>query len=171
MSHSPSEMTRTSTNILLSNLRRATRRCIQGHSSPFPPLSFYDKHLGDRTSLKHTRILPTLLTDIAGTVDIALQSIQDRGLHLPPVTEGSFCTQERRDSKSKHKIHDIDSLLAAYRNTTAEACLPVASTLVIHPDAPRWGKAFEWIKDPSVLPGGKCYAVEDASLMTVKMHF
>ena len=50
--------------------------------------AFYGQHLAAELTLKHVKRLPSLVKDIAGTVDNALKSIEDRNITLPP--SGNF---------------------------------------------------------------------------------
>jgi hypothetical protein len=122
-------------------------------SKHFRAPSFYDKHLVDSLILKEVVFLPSLHHDIAGVVDITLSLIRDKGIQLPqtqsidtfPVTQ----QREENDYYENQPMKNEMSVAHFYLKTTAQYCMPVASTLALHPSAPRWLRSLEWHPVPS----------------------
>ena len=126
-----------------------------------PP--FFDKHFDDKYILKRVQRLPSLVDDLAKNVDTALSAASNT---LPPL-EGFF-TAEQRELKMyciECTAEDEKAVANFYGATTAEYCLPVASTLAIHPNAPFWLRLVTWMQ--SISSSG--YAIMDGQLSITRV--
>ena len=122
--------------------------------------SFYDKLLDEKCILHHVRLLPSLAEDIASTADAALQSINERGIQLPPLTTGFPTAKVRLSARVDLGMKNEGSVAQFYSRTTADYCATVASMLELHPNVPFWTSILTWTNSPS----RSGYAVADGSI-------
>jgi hypothetical protein len=126
--------------------------------------SFYDKHLSDSLILKEVISLPSLLKEIAGVVDSTISEIRTKGIQLPPKhPDDLFCTKGHRrkvDRSKNQPMRNETSVANFYSHTTSHYCVPVASTLALHPSASDWDSVLEWDQVPSK----SGYAIADGVL-------
>ncbi|KAG6910058.1 hypothetical protein DXG01_013504 [Tephrocybe rancida] len=106
------------------------------------PLTFYDTHIDRRLSLKRVKSLPSFLTNLSQSVDIALAEAtkDDNGL---PSVDRAFPTSDQyavlldpapaRDAKDIGHIYLIRISLFACQ---------LASMLLLHPNAATWATAI-----------------------------
>jgi hypothetical protein len=130
------------------------------------PASFYDKHLADKLVLKRVKLLETLVVDLTGTVDKAIRDAYKKGIHLPSRL-GRLQTQEQIMSHSVYAEECLlreDGVAENYTDLTALFCLPVASTLALHPSSPEWSSLLRWTKEVSMAK----FAIADGALKLVK---
>ena len=122
--------------------------------------SFYNKLLDEKYILHHVRLLPSLVENIASTANAALQSINERGIQLPPLMTGfptaKVCLSARVDLGMKNE----GSVAQFYSRTTADYCATVASMLELHPNLPLWTSILMWTNSPSQ----SGYAIADGSI-------
>jgi hypothetical protein len=115
-----------------------------------PPSIFYDKHLDERLTLKRVVIMPSLTARLGETADKTLHSIQQRKIRLPtygPIT--FFPTEEYRAlNQFTDPVIDAVSVAWAYRCSTAEHCMIIASTLFLFPHSSEWNMALNWNQKP-----------------------
>ena len=98
------------------------------------PPSFFNKHFDDKYVLKRVRRLPSLVDDLAKNVDTALSAASNT---LPPLDYFFIAQQRKHYRKSVDcRARDENAVANFYGATTAKYCLPLASTLAIHPYAP-----------------------------------
>src|ERR1700722_2589844 len=123
--------------------------------------SFYDKHLTDQLILKRIQYHPDLATQIAGTVDEAIQTALANGGTLPPPGIRLMSKEDRKDyllSVNRLVSRELP-ITMFYKEATAYLCLPIASTLALHPRYHKWMTILQW----SVAPNTACFAISDAS--------
>jgi hypothetical protein len=126
------------------------------------PASFYDKHLADKLVLKRVKFLETLVVDLADTVDKAIHDAYHKGFQLP-LGQGRLQTQEQMDDITEYAAWGLlreDGVLENYKDLTALFCLPVASTLALHPSSPKWSSLLRWTKEVSTAK----FAIADGAL-------
>lgn len=114
---------------------RATRRA-----------AFYDKHIADHLILLHVKRLDSLVDSIAGTVDQAIKDAYKQG---PLPADDSDVKEKRIRSRTDRSLMQIlreDGVAEYYNNLTALFCLPVASTLALHPTLDEWTSRLHWTK-------------------------
>ena len=125
--------------------------------------SFYDRHLTEKLILKRLQYHPDLAAEIATTVDAAIEAaLEADGGTLPP-SDGQLLSDEERDVLTFSINHIMSRELPItqfYKEATARLCLPVASTLALHPKYGRWLSLLHW----SVVPNAGGFAISDGSL-------
>jgi hypothetical protein len=130
------------------------------------PASFYDKHLADKLVLKHVKVLDTLVVDLAGTVEKAIKDAYQKGIQLP-LEQGMLWTRGHIKTQTTYTEADFlreDGVAEHYNNLTASFCLPVASTLAIHPSFTAWASLLRWTKEVSMAK----FAIADGALKLLK---
>lgn len=140
-------------------LRRSTRKVTKVNTNT-RPAAFYDKHFADHLVLKHVKLLGTLVNSLAGTVDTAIKEAYKSG-PLPPVS-GMLIKNEIKDLTgfSPTFLEGEDGVLEHYKDLTAFLCLPVASTLALHPTLHRWISRLRWTREQHTVG----YAIADGAL-------
>jgi hypothetical protein len=126
------------------------------------PASFYDKHLADKLVLKRVKVLDTLAVDLAETVDKAIKDAYKNGIQLPS-EQGMLYTRGHMKTKTSYTLMDFqreDGVAEHYKDLTASFCLPVASTLALHPTLPEWASLLAWTKEVSMAK----FAIADGAL-------
>ncbi|KAF9518757.1 hypothetical protein BS47DRAFT_194993 [Hydnum rufescens UP504] len=123
---------------------------IRAIASPFSkrpstgthPPAFYDKHLAQQLVLKQVKRLPSLVQQLAANVDKALGNAFES---LPPLED--FITSEARRMSLKYQdptVFDEKGVVSYYEKITSTFCVPLASTLALHPKASVWDSLLEW---------------------------
>jgi hypothetical protein len=123
--------------------------------------AFYDRHLASHLILERVVHLDDLVSVVAGTVD---QAIHDAITKQPlPKKSGILLPTEviefQVESSVWTKYHE-SGVAEAYKEHTTTYCLPIASTLVIHPSSETWNRALIWTVDRK----SEKWAVADAVL-------
>jgi hypothetical protein len=124
------------------------------------PASFYDKHLALHLILQRVKLLDSLVDSITGTVDKAIKDALSHG-PLPPAdstpTEKSIISLTTRS-----RIHVLgeEGVAEYYKDLTARFCLPVASTLALHPTLGEWASLLSWTREPNAAG----WAIADGAL-------
>jgi hypothetical protein len=132
---SPTELIPTRTKTSTRGLSRNTR-------AP----SFYDLHLAKHLRLKFLRSMRSLAASMAATVDNSIKKIFGSGRQLPADSE-LLLTRKQLVGRTRDAIkllEDESGVLENYNNLTASFCLPVASTLALHPSYPQWCSRLTW---------------------------
>ena len=110
--------------------------------------AFYDKHLASHLILKRVIYLDELVSVMASTVD---QAIHDAVAKQPLPRDigllSSVMTIERQVSRSDWTKYQESGVAEAYGRHTAMYCLPIASTLAIHPSSELWDNLLVWTVD------------------------
>ncbi|EDR15291.1 uncharacterized protein LACBIDRAFT_301371 [Laccaria bicolor S238N-H82] len=122
--------------------------------------AFFDRHFSTKLALKRVVHLPSLVEDIAKTVDSALDAAKHT---LPKISNGDFyTTNDRRRAvrEAERNVRDENEVRAFYSYTTARFCPVVASTLALHPAASSWISLIHWTTSVS----SPRHAVTDAEL-------
>ena len=120
--------------------------------------AFFDLHFSDRLILKHVVRLPSLVQSIARTVDTALDATKNA---LPELS-GILRIEVIRQLAGFQECHvrNEKGVSHLYSHTTAVFCPIVASTLALHPTAPRWMPLIRWTEALS----SSRHAIVDAEL-------
>jgi hypothetical protein len=114
--------------------------------SPPNPFWFYDKHIDPKLTLLRVKHMPSLVGVISSTTDEALQNLMASRADLPVLGYSSrFYTASNRDVYPPI-VTDASSVADLYYKSVANYCVPVASTLAIHPFARNWMTAIRWSK-------------------------
>jgi hypothetical protein len=116
------------------------------------PASFYDKHLADHLILMHVRRLDSLVGSLVGTVDKAIKDAYLKGPLPPTGGLGSLTTKaqmETRTLDARTAVQGENGVAEYYKDLTANFCLPVASTLALHPSYHEWRSRLSWTKEPN----------------------
>ncbi|KAF8504380.1 hypothetical protein F5888DRAFT_739048 [Russula emetica] len=115
-------------------------------------VAFYDRHLAPHLILERVVYFDTLVYTMANTVD---QAIQDAVTKRP-------LPKDTRLLQSEEQIENTDEVIfptAVYRETgvaesyskyTSTYCLPIASTLALHPSSGRWNSILNWTMDGKI---------------------
>lgn len=124
------------------------------------PPGFYDKHLSDNLILRRVRLLPSLIEDLVKNVDSALAAASET---LPPVEH--LLPTMYREKEVQHMIKSVTDekgVADFYDKTTIKFCLPVASTLSLHPKAQfsEWDTLLAWSQSRT-----SGYAIADGQLL------
>ena len=150
------------------DLLKQSQQKMQSTKTRPPP--FFDKHFKDVHILKRVQRLPSLVDDLAKNVDKALNVALAT---LPPLDSDGSCfiaATERYKSAKRISLEAQDEKAVAsyYEKTTAQYCLPLASTLALHPNAPlsEWRPLLEWTQ--SVSSSG--YAIMDGQLSIIRNY-
>src|ERR1700733_13725720 len=126
-----------------------TVRSPQKFNTYTRPASFYDKHLAETLVLKHVKLVDSLVNDLAGTVDKTIKDICQKGIELPS-NMGMLHPREVIEDKtamSKKRLLREEGVAENYNNLTATFCLPIASTLALHPSSTMWTSLLGWTKE------------------------
>ncbi|KIL70169.1 hypothetical protein M378DRAFT_7084 [Amanita muscaria Koide BX008] len=106
--------------------------------------AFYDKHFSSNLILENIDRLPSLVQDLARNVDTALQAASNT---LPPL-DGFITVQQRAAVRRSlpTKVTSEAGVVEIYLQTTARYCMPLASTLALHPTASfsQWSSLLFW---------------------------
>jgi hypothetical protein len=112
----------------------------------YTPASFYDKHLAESLVLKHVKLVESLVDDLAGTVDKTIKDAYQKGIKLPS-KQGTLYTREHieiRTGCTPRLVLSEVGIEEYYNGLTTSFCLPVASTLALHPSSPHWASLLHW---------------------------
>ena len=111
--------------------------------------AFYDRHLAPCLILKRVVYFDTLVSTMANTVDRAIQDAVDKR----PLPEDTGMLQPEK--VIKHQVrglfrrtlyHEL-GVANAYSHHAATYCLPIASTLALHPSSEYWDSILNWTTD------------------------
>ena len=110
--------------------------------------AFYDKHLAPQLILERVVYFDTLISTIANTVD---QAIQDAVTKRPLPSHAGALPPERvikeqvfQDDRIKYRETGVSETYLRY---TSVYCLPIASTLALHPSSESWTSILNWTTD------------------------
>jgi len=121
--------------------------------------AFFDRHFSTKLALKRVVRLPSLVEDLAKTVDSALDAAKHT---LPELSRHFYTTKDRRRAveQAERHVRDEKGVCVFYSHTTAIYCPIVASTLAFHPTAPSWLPLIYWTDAVS----SSRHAIMDAEL-------
>jgi hypothetical protein len=112
------------------------------------PAAFYDKHLASHLILERVVCLDTLVSAMASTVD---QTIEDAiSKHLLPKSNEFLQSArmiERYVSRVEWTPYHESGVAEISSKRVSEFCMPIASTLAIHPSSREWDAALVWTID------------------------
>ncbi|KAJ7162375.1 hypothetical protein C8R46DRAFT_1104421 [Mycena filopes] len=106
-----------------------------------PPRAFYDKHLDDKLVLRRVRHAPKLVEEMAQVASEQLISLS--GVPLPHYSQ-SFPDASYRKVGLPVTAVDANEVADFYLKTTADHCMAVVSTLVMHPREVGWITSLNW---------------------------
>jgi hypothetical protein len=149
-------------------LQQQEHRAGGSMAKTFGSRKFYDKHLTTDLILKHLQYHPDLAAQIASTVDKAIEAALADGGTLPP-PGGKLMEEEDRDDH----VGGISTIMSRempvtqfYQLATAQLCIPIASTLALHPKIGRWVSLLAW----SMAPNAAGFAMADGSLQILPIY-
>jgi hypothetical protein len=122
------------------------------------PAAFYDRHLAPHLILERVVCFDSLVSTLASTVD---QTIRDAVTKRPLPKDTGILMPEKlikntvRALFRRTKWHEI-GVTEAYYSHAVMYCLPLASTLAIHPSSEHWDSILNWTTD--VRTGGWAFA-------------
>src|SRR5258707_9736742 len=113
------------------------------------PAAFYDRHLAPHLILERVVIFDTLVSTMASTVDQAIQEVVTK--HPLPKNADMLLSE----NQINYQVWDLleptkyreSGIVETYSKHTATYCLPIASTLAIHPSSKYWGSVLHWPTD------------------------
>ena len=123
-------------------------------------VAFFDRHFSTKLTLKRVVRLPSLVQDLAKTVDSALDAAKHT---LPKISNGDLYTADQRRRavrEADRNVRDEKGVSMFYASTTARFCPAVASTLALHPAALSWISLIYWTTSVS----SPRHAITDAEL-------
>jgi hypothetical protein len=123
-----------------------TGRSPQKFNKSTRPAYFYDKHLAQTLVLKHVKLLDSLVDDLAGTVDKTIKDMSEKGIELPSHVGVLRPWQliKGQTAISTTRVSREIGVAENYKDLTASFCLPVASTLALHPSSTDWSSLLRW---------------------------
>lgn len=116
------------------------------------PAAFYDRHLAPHLILERVVYFDTLVSTWASTVDQAIQDAVTKR-PLPRVTgllmPEKVIKYQVRGLFERTKYRET-GIAEAYSSHAATYCLPLASTLAIHPSSEHWDSILNWTTDGKI---------------------
>ncbi|KAG6824788.1 hypothetical protein H0H92_005828, partial [Tricholoma furcatifolium] len=100
-----------------------------------PPLTFFDRHLDESLALNKVVLAPSLLSDLASAVDVALKSV---GRRLPSVEQCFPHSQNYAGFLDFEPAGDAKAIAQCYRHSIASSVEDISSMLLLHPNASSW---------------------------------
>jgi hypothetical protein len=124
--------------------------------------AFYDRHLARHLVLRRIVHLDSLIDSVVGTVDAAIRAAFEKGIELPPEED---VPKTRRTIEKEMRgfdgwVYREQGVAHHYFQFAAQYCLPIASTLALHPSHPEWTSLLGWTPD---VKAGK-WAIADGVL-------
>ncbi|GLB43209.1 hypothetical protein LshimejAT787_1301100 [Lyophyllum shimeji] len=113
-----------------------------------PPLSFYDKHLDKRLSLRRIIPIPSLTADLSAVVERTIKNVTDQKVVLPNVDSDFPTLKSLETLLEKGPVKDAKAVGDAYQMVTSALATDLASMFLLHPNAPRWSSSFLLVKRP-----------------------
>ncbi|KAG5724599.1 hypothetical protein E4T56_gene4007 [Termitomyces sp. T112] len=123
-----------------------------------PPLTFYDKHLDKRLSLKKVASTSSLLSDLSKTVDNALDSVIADDIGLPSVEEGFPNSKMFTIFLDPAPAGDAKAIGRWYQVSVSLFATKLASMLSLHPTASSWSTAIDFTAR-SLSRSHKCHSL------------
>jgi hypothetical protein len=111
--------------------------------------AFYDTHLAPHLVCKRLVYVKDLHRKLCRIVDTKIQEAQDRGVTFQPPTAVGFMDKVLREDAvytNGNPIRGRRSLVGYYSYVTSRCCLPVASSLALHPET--WERVIAWNDEP-----------------------
>ncbi|KAJ7654623.1 hypothetical protein DFH06DRAFT_1474522 [Mycena polygramma] len=122
--------------------------CTEEHTMPIPDkrLSFHDRHIDERLTLRRVLPLSTLLQTLAGAADEELRTLLDSGLPIPDDAHANSVSFRR--ARGNIRIRGSEAVAGSYgvsrhlKTTALEFFHPTASLLLMRPL--RFFSVFMW---------------------------
>jgi hypothetical protein len=111
--------------------------------------TFYDMHLASAKTCKRVVHVPYLHEKIAHIVDAKMQQIREGNITLQSPSTGDFTNTANREEKVNRKSSPLTekrSVVNYYSIVISECCLPIASSLALHPKF--WLSVITWSGQP-----------------------
>ncbi|TFK66626.1 hypothetical protein BDN72DRAFT_859765 [Pluteus cervinus] len=102
------------------------------------PLTFLDRHVNEGQSLKHVVLLPSLCTDIQRHVDSTLEELKNQGLGPLPLRLRTWGEFKDRLNVGLMSDFQFQTMILFYYRSIVATCLPLTSSWVVHPRAPKY---------------------------------
>lgn len=117
-------------------------------SDPFRHARFYDMHLAASNICKRLVHVKNLHRNISVIVDEKLNKVREEGITLQPPTAPGFVNSVRRDARMYLVGGPLrtQQLVEDYYRDVSEFCLPIASSLTMHPQL--WTTVIIWSRIP-----------------------
>ncbi|KAG6844551.1 hypothetical protein H0H87_005971 [Tephrocybe sp. NHM501043] len=112
------------------------------------PLTFYDRHVDKRLSLKKVSLVPSLATNLAQAAHIAFASVKDDGAHLPSVDRRFPALKSTKVINDHGPTADAREVARRYQIETSFPASVIASMLLLHPNCPEWTESFRVVENP-----------------------
>ncbi|KAF5386089.1 hypothetical protein D9615_002184 [Tricholomella constricta] len=112
------------------------------------PLSFYDKHLDKRLTLKKVMLFPSFATDLSKAIDRTFMTIREHKLSLPGVACNFPDLEFVQTFLEKGPVKDAESVGRAYQVVTSYFAKVLASMFSLHLNAPSWTSALAFHARP-----------------------
>ncbi|KAF8504381.1 hypothetical protein F5888DRAFT_1655232 [Russula emetica] len=113
--------------------------------------AFYDRHLASHLTLERVVYFDTLVSTMANTVD---QAIQDAVTKRPLPKDTSVLQSEKQieyaDEVLFPTVYREMGVASRYLKYTSTYCLPIASTLALHPSSGHWASILNWTMDGKI---------------------
>jgi hypothetical protein len=114
-------------------------------------VAFYDMHLAPNRICKRVVHIKNLHRKVAQTVDKKLQAIRDSAISFQPPTTPEFYSKARLDRRLGSvtlgdPMANRRSIAEYYLTITSQFCMPIASSLVLHPKY--WSTLIGWSMSP-----------------------
>lgn len=113
-----------------------------------PPLSFYDKHLDQRLSLKIT-LVPSLTNNLLAAVERVFKAIRDNHLVIPPVERHFPTFAACKWLRDRDPAVDANAVGRAYQVAISTFATVLASTLSLHLHSLRWSTSIVFVTHPT----------------------
>ncbi|KAG6888569.1 hypothetical protein C0995_007358 [Termitomyces sp. Mi166 len=126
------------------------------------PLTFYDKHIDKRLSLRKVTLASSLTSDLAQAVHDAFTTIKnDDRLQLPSVDAADFPVM-RPEMTNEYRLGPYAKEVAIkYQLETAFSASIIASMLLLHPNSPVWTRVFRFTEHSALSRYSNPALIED----------
>ncbi|KAG6916560.1 hypothetical protein DXG01_006386 [Tephrocybe rancida] len=125
-----------------------------------PPLTFYDKHLDERLSLKKAYLVPSLANDLSEAARRAFEAVKEE---LPPVHNGFPSLRPKKISDDGSPRADAREMARKYQIETSYPVSTMASMLLLHPNSTIWTQSLCVMERPPLRRQGYTALNEDFS--------
>ncbi|KAG6909491.1 hypothetical protein DXG01_017213 [Tephrocybe rancida] len=120
------------------------RRPVNFYAYPklAPTLTFYDRHVDERLSLRKLTLLPSLTSDLSQAAHDAFENVKNNDNTQLPSVDDEFPTLEPKEIMNHGQRADARKVARQYQTETSSAVSIMASMLLLHPNSPTWTASF-----------------------------